>query len=348
HDKFSAHPTPHDVSPEAPFSTRFFTVTVNESDTILAIDTGKIAATSTAAAGEYAQRVVASGKKRGYEGVYKFEVAEIASGRMVIFVDCSRELSMFHSFLFNTAAISIIGLSAIFILVLILSKRLLRPVVESYEKQKQFITDAGHELKTPLAVIAADTEVVEIESGQSEWTQSIKKETARLAQLTTNLVTLARMDETGAKVEMEDFSLSSAVMECAAPFAKLAATRSKKLVFSIEDNIICHGDESMVRRLIGILLDNAVKYSVSGNIVISLKRSGKRSRIDVTNYADNLRRGRMDELFERFYRADTSRNSMTGGSGIGLSIAKAIVEQHGGKISAESPDGKQIILSVII
>lgn len=185
--------------------------------------------------------------------------------------------------------------------------------------------------------------------GENEWTISNRKQVQRLCNLTEKLVFLSRMDEEGNKPEMSDFNLSDAVLDTACSFNSVATAKGKTIETNISDEICCHGDEKMIRQLISILLDNAVKYSSeNGWIKVSLKASGKNKILRISNSVDNIPKGRHDILFERFYRNDPSRNSKTGGFGIGLSIAYAIVDAHKGKISAKSEDGKSIIFSVTL
>ena len=234
------------------------------------------------------------------------------------------------------------------ILVVVFSKMVFKPVAESDRKQRQFITDAGHEIKTPLTIIDANTEVLEMEHGESQWTQSIRGQVKRLSALTANLIALSRLDEGGRQLQKLEFSLSDAVSETARSFQALAMTQEKSLDARITPNLTYRGDEAAIRQLTGILLDNALKYSDGpGQICLSLKPRGRSGcTLTVTNTVQGLEPGDLNCLFERFYRADRSRNSVTGGYGLGLSIARAIVSAHKGKIGAESPDGKSLTIHV--
>ncbi len=338
------------LSAETPFDTRYFTATVDGSGTVVAVNTGNIAAVTEEEAQNYAEELAQKGKTGGFYGNgYKFTTLETDEGTMYIFLDCSREFSTFYSFLTASVMISLAGLALVFVLVVILSKMAVKPVAESYEKQKQFITDAGHELKTPLTIIDANTEIIEMDYSESEWTESIKNQVKRLAELTQNLVFLSKMDEDSSKLNLADFSISDAVYDTAQSFEAVAKSNGKELEIEVEDNLSYCGDEYSIRRLVSLLLDNALKYSSDGSkIEIALSQSGKDRILTVKNSADSVEIGSLDKWFERFYRADASRNSKTGGSGIGLSTAKAIVEAHKGKIHAESKDGKTIVFTAIL
>lgn len=222
-------------------------------------------------------------------------------------------------------------------------------MAESYEKQRQFITDASHEIKTPLTIIDANIEVLEMEHGENQWTKSTRNQVKRLTSLTQQLITLSKMDEEKNILERVEFSLSDAVLESVKSFEALIKTQNKKMDVEIEEDIFYFGDEMTIRQMIGILMDNAVKYSIDeGRIRVLLKRKGKKVQLQFFNETEAIPQGKQDVLFERFYRLDTSRNSETGGSGIGLSVAKAIVVSNKGKISAYSTDGNSLTVEIVL
>ena len=334
----------------SPNDSRFFTVTFNASGTVTAVNTGRIAAVDSETAEEIAKKIYDSGKTAGLTDHYRFGSKDEGDHTVYCFLDCSRELSTFQSFLTASVLAAIAGLLIVFILVVIFSGKAIAPMAESYEKQKRFITDASHEIKTPLAVINAANEVIELESGESEWTQSISKQIRRLTTLTEKLVMLSRMDEESYQPNAIRFSLSDAVKETAESFTPVAQYKNKTYTMQIEEGIRYEGDESALKELVSLLIDNAMKYSnENGYVTVSLKKTG-RSNIElrVENSVDQIKKGNQDILFERFYRADASRNSATGGHGIGLSVAKAIVTAHKGKISAFAPDEKSIVFTAIL
>lgn len=336
-------------SVETPFETRYFTVTVDENGEVTDCDLDRIAAVDEETAEEYTQTAQQKNKTTGFQGIYRYRVTETEDGAKYVFLDCRREISNFRTVLVTTISVSLLGLAAVFVLVVIFSRMVFRPVEESIQKQKRFITDASHELKTPLTIIDANTEVMEMESGESQWIKSTRKQIQRLSGLVQQLVTLSRLDEEKGLEEKCEFNLSEAVSECVQPYESLAQTREKNLTLNIEEDITYTGDERSIRQLAGILMDNAVKYSSeNGNITLTLKKKGKKIFLEVYNDADDLPQGKLDVLFERFYRLDSSRNSGTGGSGIGLSVAKAIVQAHKGKITAENKNGRGLTITVIL
>lgn len=377
----------HGISPESQFDTRYFTVTINSNGEVENIDTSKIASVSSENAAEYAKKLWKSGKKgdgkSGFAESCKYLTVDEDGSTMYIFLSCQRELSTIKTYILASVGISVFGLVVVFVMIYFFSGKILKPVSESYEKQKRFITDASHEIKTPLTIIDANTEVIEMIEGENEWTSSTRKQVARLTSLTEKLVFLSRMDEEATKLEMLEFSLSDAILDTAEPFKTVARTKGKKLTIDVTDGILYTGDEKTIRQLVSILLDNAMKYSGCSSagfeksninktnlnkttqtqnncattinpapeIEISLKPSGKNRIITVWNTVDetaNIKKGRQDMLFERFYRTDTSHNSKTGGFGIGLSAAYAIVKAHKGKITAESKDGRSIKFTIVL
>lgn len=337
----------HPMSPELPYESRFFSVTFSKEGTVTSVDTENITAINDTEAIRLAINVLDSNKSKGFSGNYRYIVNKSNEEIHVIFLDCTRNLSTFKTFLFASCGISIIGLIAVFILMYFLSWRIIKPISDSYEKQKRFITDAGHELKTPITIIDADVEVLEMEISDNEWLQDIQKQTKRLTSLTNDLIYLSRMEEEKIKLCTIDFPISDLVSETAQSFQAVAKMQNKNFSLNIEPMLTINGDEKAINQLISILLDNALKYSPeSGDINVILKKQGKAIILEVYNTTENISKNDLEHIFDRFYRADKSRNSQTGGYGIGLSIAKAVVTAHKGKITASSTDGNSLIITV--
>ena len=334
-------------SPELPYESRYFTVFLSESGSVISVNTGKIAAVDTSTAIDYAVEAVASGAARGFADDYRFTVYASGEEAHVVFLDCGRELGSFRSFLATSAAVSAAGLLAVTLLLIFFSGRIVKPFSENYEKQRRFITDAGHELKTPLTIIDADAEVLEMDLGENEWLGDIRTQTKRLAELTNSLILLSRMEEQP-RMEKIEFPLSDVVEETVETFQALARTRGKTLSSRVQPMLSMNGDEKAIRQLLTILLDNAVKYAdEGGRIEAVLEKQKNTLRLSVFNTAESVSRESLAHLFDRFYRADASRNSGTGGYGLGLSIASAVVAAHRGKISASSPDGKSLRITAV-
>ena len=301
-----------EMSPETPFETRFFSVRLDDEGGLISVDTGKIAAVATEDAVSLAKEIWESGSTKGFYRTYRYRVTRESGNNMIVFIDRSREMASYQTLATTSVSVAVLGLAAVFMLVVIFSKIVFRPVAISYEKQKRFITDASHELKTPLTIISANVEVLEMVQEENEWSRSIRNQVSRMNGLVEQMVTLSRMDEESALHITEHFSLSEAVTETAEYFKTLAESKEKEL------------------------------------IQISLLQKGRHYHLKIWNTVDDIPKGNLDILFERFYRLDSSRNSQTGGSGIGLSIVKSIAEAHKGKVHAKSDDGKSLEIMVTL
>ena len=301
-----------DTSPELAYESRFFTVRIGAGGVVTSVDTGRIAAVDTDTAKEYAEEVWSDGGTSGFLSNYRYLTKTDDCDTVIIFLDCRNRINSFRTFLIYSVMVSLAGMVAVAVLVVLLSKMVMKPVQESYEKQKSFITDAGHEIKTPLTIIDADATILEMDCGEdNEWIKDIRAQVGRLSALTKDLIYLSRMEEE-------------------------------------KPQDLC-GDEKAITQLISILLDNALKYSdEKGTISLKAHSKGRSVCIEVYNTAEHVEVSELGKLFDRFYRADKSRNSQTGGYGIGLSIAKAVVEAHKGRISASSADGKSLTITAIL
>lgn len=348
----------HDfITEDTPFESRYFVVNVNTSGEISQLDTGHIASISAGDAKSYGEEVLQAGKTSGYCDSYRYRVSDTDNGKQIIFLYRYSELHTAGNQLAASLAVAVVVLVTMFLLVSLLSRRIVRPMEENMEKQKQFITDASHELKTPLAIISANAEVLEMIEGKSEWTESIRNQTGRMSELVQNLVTLSRMEEENIHTVFTDFSLSDAVSETAEPFGTLAESKGLQLQTEIAGQITFCGDEKSIRQMLSILLDNAVKYAVKDNeteqkekkadrrILVSLSRQGNYAILAVSNAVEEMPE-KPERLFDRFYRADESRTRESGGYGIGLAVARAAAEAHKGKITAEKESEHRIAFQV--
>ena len=257
-------------------------------------------------------------------------------------------MDAFRSFLFASIAISLLGYIVVLLLIAFFSDRIVRPIAESYEKQKRFITDAGHELKTPLTIISADVDVLAMDLGENEGLEDIQKQTKRLTALTNELVFLSRLEEADSPLSLVEFPFSEAVSEAASSFQALAQTQNKDFQCHIQPMLSLKGDERAIQQLVNILLDNALKYSPEGGVVrLRAEKQNKTLLLSVGNTTEEpLSKEQLPLLFERFYRTDPSRSAQTGGYGIGLSVAKAIAEAHNGKIQARTEDGSFLLITI--
>lgn len=343
------------MSPEIMYEARFFTANISTDGNIVSVNTESIAMVDAAEAVGYAG--LAEGKKsdKGFINDFRYIKIHNKNDTYIIFLDCGRSLSAFRNSCLINCLISFMGLLAIFIIIVIFSKKIVSPVSESYEKQKQFISAAGHEIKTPVTIIDADAEILSMEIGDgNEWLQDICTQTRRIAALTNDLLSLSRMDENKQQFTMIDFPISDVVSETVQSFQTLAQSKGRHIEAEIAPMLSYCGDEGGIRQVAGILLDNAVKYTKENedgscdDIVLKLEKKNHNIVLSVRNSSDPVSDGQLRQFFDRFYRTERSRNSEKGGYGLGLSIAKAVVETHKGRITAAAPSPDTVQITVIL
>ncbi len=327
--------------PDVPDDTRCFAIFLIEGE-IDEIDTGSITSFNEEKARDMASSIRLEDGNRGFREGYRYLVRVRGRQARIVFLDCRKALDSAWTFTSLSLTISLMGIISIFSLLWILSDKIVQPLLESHEKQKQFITDAGHDIKTPITIIEADAELLEMEIGENEWLSDIRKQAARLATLTSDLIYLSRMEEQ-VVTPHTDFPISEVVEEVVSSFAAPAKTKNIKIKDSITPAIFYCGDEEAIRKLITLLMDNAVKYSPEDeDVEASLKKLPRGVLIRISNKAPNITEEDIGRMFDRFYRSDPSRSS-NGGFGIGLSVASAIVSSHKGKISAQKQNDRLII-----
>ena len=333
---------------ELAYQSRFFTAWFDGEGSLTRSSTENIVSLTAEDAAGLAEAVFAKGREKGFADGFRYRRALSDGETMLVFLLCDRELGTFRMFLYASVGISLMGILAVFLLLLLFSGRIVRPIAESYEKQKRFITDAGHELKTPITIIRADADVLESEmTEESELIEDIRRQTRRLTELTADMIFLSRMEEENASLQMQDFSLSELVEETVGSFQAIALSGKKSFRASAAPGLRMTGDEKAVARLVSVLMDNAMKYSPEGGSVeLTLEKNGRNGRLTVRNSSLPMEKGNADHLLERFARGDSSRNSESGGFGLGLSIARAVTEAHKGKIHAQSEDGQSLTVTV--
>lgn len=277
------------------------------------------------------------GKTSGFIGSYRFLKAETNVGNLILFLNCQREIDSYESFVRNSILISIIVIISVFILIVLVSKKVIAPIQQSYLKQKQFITGASHELKTPLAIISSNADVLEMENGTSKWTTNIHNQVDRLTSLVNSLVVFSRMEEKDT-VERTSFDLTEVLKSRIEDFDELANFQKKYIATDIDTNLNYYGEKDSIVQLMDILLENAIKYAPEdSDIWVSLKKNRKHAILKVSNKA-TVQKGDLSKVFDRFYRLDESRNSTIKGYGIGLSMAQLIAEKHKETIRAYAPE----------
>ncbi|MFI3168045.1 MAG: HAMP domain-containing sensor histidine kinase [Bacillota bacterium] len=288
---------------------------------------------------EIALSVMESGKTEGNVGSYYYAQLTTESNIYYAITDASQEIALKNSMQQNSIIVFIIAVILVACVALFLSSWSIKPIDDAMQKQKQFISDASHELKTPLSVISINSEIIKRDSGESQWCDAIISETVRMNELVNDMLSLSQLDE-GCVFEKLDFDLSNTIDSVGLLLEVFAYEKGKELKCEIEPNIKIHGVESKIKQLAIILIENAVKNSLDeSEIILSLKKSSAHITLEVSNVGETIPKETQLHLFDRFYRADNSRNLETGGFGLGLCIAKSITDLHKAKISVSSEEG---------
>ncbi|MBQ3785888.1 MAG: HAMP domain-containing histidine kinase [Lachnospiraceae bacterium] len=338
--------TQYDISlnDESAFRVRYFIIYLDENDEVKGMLTDHIASVDEDTAGIFASSVLLLGRKVGYYLEYRYRVVEdkAKNERYIIFLDCHDTLYAQRNLLVRIIMVTLLFALAVMLVFAVFSKKILEPFERNQRMQKQFITDASHELKTPLAVIEANAEVLKYKSGDNEWIKNITSQTDRMAKLINQLLILARMEEMGDNIEKESVDMSELVESVISRFTEVFDRKNVTLEKNITPGLVFSANRNQMENLCDILIENASKYvDENGKVEVALiSQGGKKLMMTVSNTCTGQENMDCEKIFERFYRTDESRTSSTGGHGIGLSIARRIAEQHKGTITAASKDGK--------
>ena len=288
-----------------------------------------------------AESALADGRESGRIGTQFYRKVQSEGRTKLIVLDARLDYLSASNMLRSSMLIAGSACLLLSLLAWLLVRRMVQPVEDAFVRQKRFVSDASHELKTPLAVISANAEVLENEIGENEYLGYIRSEVRRTDTLVRNLLTLARLDRNDAVTEMKPFDLSHALLDVTLPFESTVFEAGKSLDIRIPEGIEYTGNEEMIKQLAVILLSNALKYSdPKGQIIISLKAKGRQRELSVFNTGEAISPEDRERIFDRFWRADPAHGRETGGQGLGLAIARSIVDAHHGKISVESREGE--------
>jgi two-component system sensor histidine kinase CiaH len=270
----------------------------------------------------------------------------------IIFLDVTNRYNDLSNLIYTFTLVGLITLVVIYFISRFFSNKAIEPIKEAFDKQKQFIADASHELKTPLAVINTNADALLLNSedtisNQSKWIYYIKSEIERMSKLTNDLLYLAQVDNSDVALVHCDFNLSETVEEVILTMEAAIFEKDRILDYNIEPDLIIKGNSAQIKQVIMILLDNALKYSNDkGKISLNLVKYNNKAILTVSNTGTGIPKEHLDQIFHRFYRVDKSRSKNSGGYGLGLSIAKTIVEQHKGKISVKSIENQVTTFTV--
>ena len=322
------------------YATRYFSVIFDRQNNVTDIKADRIASVDLQQAKQYALAVSKNTFSFGSIGNYYYQVSKQKNRTIVVFVDSTNQIRLTNRILYM--ALILLGFGSIisFLVLRALSYKVIAPEIRNVEQQKQFITNASHELKTPLAVIKANTQVQEMMNGKDEWSESTMHQVDRMTGLIQNLVTIVRAEEKEDAGDRTDTDISEAIRDTVKSYAPVAENAGETLNQNIGDGIHMNAVESQIRQLATLLIDNAIKYcDEKGTIDVTVIQKGRGIRLSVSNsYADG-KNVDYSKFFERFYRADQSHNVDKGGYGIGLSIAESLVKQYNGSINASWKDG---------
>ena len=353
HMEFRDRDRPHDELP--PFrrppdmdlmrSFRFFTVNTDGQGNVIKVNIDEISSVTVEDAALYTETVLERGKDRGRLRHYKYAVKETDEGPLIIFLDISRQTSIFRTVLVVSSVIAFISWLAVLLVVVPVSGKVVRPIIANMEKQKQFITDAGHELKTPLAIIQSNNDAMTLIHGENKYNRNIRSQIHRLTELMSSLLTMAKLDEEMV-MPTENVDISELANEFLPSYKDSAVNRNITFAAKVMPGIRIQTSRDSFTQLIGILLDNALKYTQEGGMIrFSLSKQGGQVVIEEENSCDpETKASDPEQLFERFYRGDGARthSGSDSGYGIGLSIARKICENLGGTLIAEYPEEDKI------
>ena len=328
---------PPDLGPGFQLST-FYSVAFSEDGTVLSVNDGAKGLYSEDELISIGRELLAKGKTEGRLDNLSYRISSKPGYTLVAFIDDTVTESSMRALLHNVLIIGGASIVILFFISLVLSRRIIRPLEENDKQQKQFISDASHELKTPVAVISTNSELLSREIGENEWLANIQYENERMGNLVKQLLDLSRAENT--ETPMETVDLTRIVTGEVLAFESVAFDQGKTLQSDIDDNIHVTGNQAQLTQLTSILLDNAVRHGTGSEIELSLKRQGHTAVLNAVNDGDEIPPEKLEHLFDRFYRVDEARNSDGHHYGLGLSIARAVAEKHGGTISVSCRDGK--------
>ena len=319
-------------------ATRYAVVRV-ANGTVQSVDRTHLVSLDEEALKELGLRVAQGSATQGWEGSLRYQVAKTDAGTMVVLVDANKETQQISRLMMVTGAVFVLCLAVVYVLVRLASNRAIRPFVENVERQQQFIANASHEIKTPLAVLSANTDLLAMMGTEAKFVDSNKRQIKRLNSLVEQMLILSRYDEGEAAATKEEVDLVAVTKAIVEEILPVLNEKELQVEFTGEAQTIITTNKSAMTELIRILLDNAMKYTVGEPVIIV---EAKRNQLAIGNETEPMTKEQVSQIFDRFYRVDSSRNRTTGGSGLGLSIAQKIAETNDVQLTAELPSETQI------
>lgn len=314
-------------------SALYFVADLDDQGRVLRTDVSHIASVTEEEAAELASGLDVT-QTGGSAGSYRYKVfSRPGGGYRIVFLDSAVRRNAVMRVALLSLRLGSVSWLLMLTLVMALSRRAIRPIAENMERQRQFVTDAGHELKTPVAIILANVDAMEMRGGESKYSRNIRSQAVRLSELMKNLLTLARVDEYSVLEQPQRLDFSSLCREVFLPFREAAELKHIRYGMDLQEGLVLSGDRNLLAQLCSILADNAVKYCPeNGEIAISLRAENRRVCLRVSNTVTEV--PDLERIFDRFYRADSSRNQKSGGFGIGLSAAQTIAHLHRAELTA--------------
>lgn len=337
---------PYEPVPKSLGSIDFFVIMADDDGNYLATLNNEDITAETAQ--NYISAILSDGAQTGMVNhTFQFYRQPKSNGTLMVFTDKSAEMDTLDQLKRTTIIIGIISIIILSAAAFFLSKKSIEPIKLAFERQKRFVSDASHELKTPLTVISANADVLADEIGDNKWLTYIKSQTDRMNVLVNDLLNLTRLENNTTDFICVDFDLSRAAENTALPFECQAFEMNRKFIVDIDEGISVNGSEKHIKQMMAIFIDNAIKYSNEGGTVkVTLSKHGDKKVFSVFNTGTGVREDEKEKIFERFYRSDESRNRATGGYGLGLAIAKSVIDKHKFKVHVENQEGKSICFVV--
>ena len=326
-----------EITDESRYRTRYFIVYFDSDNNVTGYDVEHIASIDKQTAENMTKNVFLKKKITGYCDNFRYRVSK---DNYIIFLDCTEDIERLRSIMQVLLGVCVSFTIVVMLVFAPLSNKMIKPFEENSRKQKRFITDASHELKTPLAIISANAEVLEYKNGESEWSRNISYQIGYMSKLINELLVLTRLEELDGKISLSKLNISQTVIHISENFEEIFDKKNVAVQYDIQDSITVNANEEQIQRLVSVIVENASKYvTENGSVKIALHNGKRFVTLSVFNSSDISPDFDTEHLFDRFYRPDKSRTSTTGGHGIGLSIAKEITTLHGGNIKAEIKDG---------
>ena len=316
----------------------FYSVAISNNGSVLSVDNGNKELYNNDKLTQIAKSILDEKKYSGRTSNLSYVVKDKNGYTLVAFMDNTVSEAGLRTMLRYVLIVGFASIIGMFLLSLPLSKRIIKPLEENDRKQKQFISDASHELKTPVAIIGTNTELLSREIGNNEWLENIKYENGRMGILIKQLLDLSHAEDV--IVSMENINFSRIILGEILAFESFAFEKEKEFIIDIDEDVYLFGNQIQLKQLASIILDNAIRHSSGKNININLKRKNNTIELNLINDSNEIPQEKLNHIFDRFYRVDEVRNSEDSHYGIGLSIAKAIVEKHGGNIEVLTKNGK--------